>query len=80
MRLGLVTYLVRDYDEAIAWFRDAAGFTLANDDDRGQGQRWGEMAPPKSEAMKASGARLVLAKAVGREQIARIGAHMIVTR
>jgi catechol 2,3-dioxygenase-like lactoylglutathione lyase family enzyme len=73
MRLGLVTYLVRDYDDAIAWFRDALGFTLASDTDLGDGKRWVEMTPPKSEAMKASGARLLLAKASGPEQEARIG-------
>jgi catechol 2,3-dioxygenase-like lactoylglutathione lyase family enzyme len=73
MRLGLVTYLVRDYDESIAWFRDRLGFTLAGDTDLGDGKRWVEMTPPKSDATKARGARLLLAKAVGPEQTARIG-------
>ncbi len=73
MRLGLVTYLVRDYDDAIAWFRDALGFTLASDTDLGDGKRWVEVTPPKSDAMKTSGARLLLAKATGLGQIARIG-------
>ena len=32
----MVAVVVRDYDEAIAWYRDALGFTLLEDSDRGQ--------------------------------------------
>jgi len=29
--MAAVTYLVRDYDEAIIWFTDVLGFTLVED-------------------------------------------------
>jgi catechol 2,3-dioxygenase-like lactoylglutathione lyase family enzyme len=67
MRLGLVTYLVRDYDEAIAWFGDALGFVLEENADLGASKRWVVMGLP------GGGARLLLAKAVGAEQVSRIG-------
>jgi catechol 2,3-dioxygenase-like lactoylglutathione lyase family enzyme len=67
-RIAMVALLVRDYDEAIAWFRDALGFALLEDDDRGAGKRWVRMAPPGN-----SGFSLLLARAVGAEQQAGIG-------
>ena len=33
--IAMIALLVRDYDEAIAWYRDALGFALLEDDDRG---------------------------------------------
>ena len=45
MKLAFVTYLARDYDEAIAWFRDALGWELREDTDMGGGKRWVRMAP-----------------------------------
>jgi len=39
MRLGALTYLVRDYDEAIAWFTGRLGFVLTADTDLGAGKR-----------------------------------------
>jgi catechol 2,3-dioxygenase-like lactoylglutathione lyase family enzyme len=35
-----VTLLVRDYDEAIAWFTQALGFELVTDTELGGGKRW----------------------------------------
>lgn len=67
MRLSAVTYLARDYDEAIAWFRDALGFVLLEDLDQGGGKRWVRMgAAPDSETA------LLIARAVG-PQAAQIG-------
>lgn len=66
--IGALTLLVRDYDEAIAWYRDRAGFTLISDTDLGGGKRWVLMAP-----QGAVETRLLLAKAVGAEQEAQIG-------
>ena len=43
--LALVTYLAREYDEAISWFHDALGFVLLEDTDLGAGKRWVRMAP-----------------------------------
>ena len=66
-RLGAVSLIVPDYDEAIAFFRDGLGFVVAADIDQGR-KRWVTMAPP------GGGARLILAQADG-EQVAGIGAQ-----
>ncbi len=66
-RLGLVALLVRDYDEAIAFFTGALRFTLVEDADRGGGKRWVVVVPP------GGGSGLLLARAVGAEQQAQIG-------
>lgn len=67
--LGLVALVVRDYDEAIAFYRDKLGFVLVEDTFiPEENKRWVVVAPPG-----AAGARLLLARAVGAEQSARIG-------
>lgn len=66
--IGALSLLVRDYDEAIAWYRDKLGFTLVADDDLGGGKRWVMVAPPGAREL-----RLLLAKASGPEQQAAIG-------
>ncbi len=43
--VAMIAVVVRDYDEAIAWYRDALGFDLLEDTDRGGGKRWVRMAP-----------------------------------
>jgi catechol 2,3-dioxygenase-like lactoylglutathione lyase family enzyme len=66
--LASVALLVRDYDEAKAWYTGVLGFTLVEDTDLGHGKRWVVVAP--------SGARetnLMLARAATPEQRARIG-------
>ena len=68
MRLSLVTLLVRDYDEALEWYRDRAGFELVEDTDRGDGTRWVVVRPPGS-----AGTQLLLARASSPEQLARVG-------
>ena len=60
-RLGAMTFLVRDYDEAIAWFQDKLGFTLTADAPLGGGKRWVTVTPP------GGGAALLLARAVGEQ-------------
>eukprot|EP00048_Salpingoeca_helianthica_P009935 m.142419 g.142419 ORF g.142419 m.142419 type:complete len:134 (+) comp14974_c5_seq1:3916-4317(+) len=40
MRPVMASLLVRDYDEAIAYFCDKVGFTLVEDSDLGGGKRW----------------------------------------
>ena len=67
MRLTLTALLVRDYDEAIGFYVGQLGFTLAADVDQGGGRRWVAVTPT------AGGAGLLLAKATGPEQAARIG-------
>jgi catechol 2,3-dioxygenase-like lactoylglutathione lyase family enzyme len=66
--LGYVALVVRDYDEAVAFFTDALGFRLAEDTDLGGGKRWVLVAPPGSV-----GTSLVLAQASTPEQVSRIG-------
>ncbi|KQY70172.1 MULTISPECIES: VOC family protein [unclassified Brevundimonas] len=43
--LGAVTLLVRDYDEAIAFFVGKLGFALSEDTDMGGGKRWVRVTP-----------------------------------
>ena len=66
-RLAQITYLVQDYDEAIAFFVDALGFTLLEDADLGAGKRWVTVAPD------AAGPRLLLARAGDDAQRAAVG-------
>jgi catechol 2,3-dioxygenase-like lactoylglutathione lyase family enzyme len=66
-KLAAVTFLVRDYDEAIAWFQGALGFVLIEDTDMGEGKRWVLVAPQNG------GVQLLLAKAVGQTQIDAVG-------
>ena len=65
--IALVAVVVRDYDQAIAWFTGALGFRLVEDTALGDGKRWVVVAPG------SGGAGLVLARAASPEQEARIG-------
>jgi catechol 2,3-dioxygenase-like lactoylglutathione lyase family enzyme len=65
--LGLVTLVVRDYDEALGWYAGALGFTVTDDVDQGEGRRWVVVRPPGAET------GLLLARAVTAEQEDRIG-------
>jgi catechol 2,3-dioxygenase-like lactoylglutathione lyase family enzyme len=67
--LAAVALVVRDYDEAIAFFVGTLGFTLVEDTFiEAQNKRWVVVAPPGS-----TGARLLLARAANEEQQSRIG-------
>ena len=66
--VAMIAVLVRDYDEAIAWYRDALGFALLEDDDHGDGKRWVRMAPPGNAHFS-----LLLARATTPAQSAVIG-------
>ncbi len=69
--LALIALVVRDYDEAIAFFVDKLGFTLIEDSFvAAQSKRWVVVSPPG-----ASESRLLLAKATTAEQQSRIGAQ-----
>ncbi len=46
--IGYIALLVRDYDEAISYFIEKLGFTVAEDTDLGGGKRWVLVAPPGS--------------------------------
>jgi catechol 2,3-dioxygenase-like lactoylglutathione lyase family enzyme len=66
--LGLVTVVVRDYDEAIDFYTRALGFELREDTPRGDGSRWVVVAPRGS-----SQTALLLARASGPAQADRVG-------
>jgi catechol 2,3-dioxygenase-like lactoylglutathione lyase family enzyme len=66
--LAHVTLLVRDYDEAVAFFTDSLGFRVAEDSPLPGGKRWVVVAPPGSR-----GASLLLAQAGTPEQLALVG-------
>ena len=66
--LALVSLLVRDYDEAIAFFTVALKFRLVEDTPRPDGKRWVVVSPPG-----AGGASLLLARAANEEQERSIG-------
>ncbi|TLQ43095.1 VOC family protein [Streptomyces marianii] len=70
-RIALVTLVVRDYDEAIAFYRDALGFALVEDTDRGDGSRWVVVRP----GGETGGTDLLLARASDDEQSASVGAQ-----
>ena len=67
-RLASVTLLVRDYEEAIAYYTQSLGFTLVENTALTDGKRWVRIAPPGS-----SDVTLLLARASTRAQVARVG-------
>ena len=70
-QLAHVALVVRDYDEAIAWFVDKAGFTLVEDAYRPeQDKRWVLIAPPGAPPGATT---ILLARATTPEQVASIG-------
>lgn len=68
MHIGALALLVRDYDEALAFYVGKLGFILIEDTALGPDKRWVLVAPPGSAE-----ARLLLAKAATPDQAARIG-------
>lgn len=67
--LGLIALVVREYDEALAFYVGVLGFTLVEDTYiPQQDKRWVVVAPPGSR-----GTQILLARAVGEEQSSRIG-------
>ena len=71
-QLGLVTFLVRDYDEAIAYFTRTLHFTLLEDTALDGGKRWVLVTPPGS-----AGTGLLLARAATPEQENHVGHQAI---
>ena len=67
--IGLVSLLVPEYDEAIAFYVGVLGFTLIEDSFiPAQNKRWVVVAPPG-----ATETRLLLARASNPEQAIRVG-------
>lgn len=65
--IATVALVVADYDAASRWYIDKLGFSLDEDVDLGKGKRWVTLSAGER------GARLLLAKADGEVQSARIG-------
>ncbi|MDJ1485087.1 VOC family protein [Cytophagaceae bacterium YF14B1] len=66
--LALVTLLVEEYDEAIAFYTEKLHFSLLEDTPLSETKRWIVVAPPNS-----TGCSLLLAKAATEQQAAYIG-------
>jgi len=70
--LGYVALVVRDYDEALAFFTHSLGFTVIEDtvakDRLGNEKRWVLVSPPGSR-----GTSLLLARASTPEEASRVG-------
>ena len=66
--LAHVTFLVRNYDEALAFFAESLGFRVVEDTPLPTGKRWLIVAPPGSR-----GANLLLARADAPEQVQQVG-------
>ncbi|MEU0227955.1 VOC family protein [Streptomyces sp. NPDC006284] len=68
-RIALVTLVVDDYDEAIRFYTEALGFRLVEDAPRPDGSRWVVVEP----GTEGAGTALLLARAKGEAQRARVG-------
>ena len=69
--LGLVSLVVRDYDEALAFYVGKLGFRLVEDSFvPEQNKRWVVVEPPGAAGQ---GAKLLLARGSNPEQVSRIG-------
>lgn len=71
MRLDLITIVVDDYDQAIAFFTGVLGFSLVEDSpsltNDGRPKRWVVVRPPGAET------GILLARADGQRQAAAVG-------
>lgn len=65
--LAQIAIVVRDYDEAIAFYTQQLGFTLVEDTRLSDTKRWVVVSPGQG------GAQLLLARAASEEQQTRIG-------
>jgi catechol 2,3-dioxygenase-like lactoylglutathione lyase family enzyme len=67
-QIAHLTFLVRDYDEALAYFTRMLDFSVVEDSPLGNGKRWVLVSPPG-----APGLSLLLAKATTPAQQAAVG-------
>jgi catechol 2,3-dioxygenase-like lactoylglutathione lyase family enzyme len=66
--IGHIALVVRDYDEALAFYTRTLHFTVVEDTRMSEEKRWVLVAPPGSQ-----GTQLLLARAATPEQETRIG-------
>jgi catechol 2,3-dioxygenase-like lactoylglutathione lyase family enzyme len=65
--LALLSLLVEDYDQALAFYVGKLGFSLVEDSDLSGGKRWVVVSPGPG------GSRFLLAQAADERQAARVG-------
>ena len=68
MKIAQLSLLVKDYDEAIAFFLEKLNFILLEDTPLSESKRWVVVRPEGTE-----GCGLLLAKATNEEQLACVG-------
>ncbi len=66
--LALLSLVIDEYDQAIAYYTQKLRFELLEDTDMGGGKRWVVVAPPG-----AKGCKILLARAANELQQSRIG-------
>jgi catechol 2,3-dioxygenase-like lactoylglutathione lyase family enzyme len=67
-QIAHIALVVKDYDEAIKFYTEKLGFELIDDTPQSEVKRWVLVKPPG-----AGECCLLLAKAVGAEQLSRVG-------
>ena len=67
-RITQIALIVRDYDEALAWYVEKLGFVCLEDSPVAPGKRWVRIAPSRDATFS-----LLLARAATPEQETRIG-------
>lgn len=67
-RIAHIALVVRDYDEAIAFYTNKLSFDLIEDTPLSEEKRWVLVAPKGSQECK-----ILLAKAVGERQVSCVG-------
>jgi predicted enzyme related to lactoylglutathione lyase len=70
-KIGHITILVRDFDEAIAFYTESMGFEMLTDNEFGSDFRWVTVAPSKG-----SETAIVFVKADTEEKIQRVGSQV----
>ncbi len=70
-KIGHITILVNDYDEAIQFYTQKLGFELLADNAFGNGMRWVSVAPSRQ-----NGSAIVFVKADTREKAERVGTQV----
>ncbi|MFU2510920.1 VOC family protein [Pseudoalteromonas sp. ASV78] len=66
--IGSMALVVKNYDDAIAFYTQKLGFDLIEDTDQGNGKRWVLVSPPNS-----NGTNLLLAQASTQQQLGAVG-------
>ncbi len=66
--IAQIAIVVKDYDDAIAFYTQKLGFNLVEDTTLSDTKRWVKVSPPGNGTCK-----LLLAKATNDEQLSRVG-------